>query len=73
MEQPFEQFEINLVGQMLTIKAFDEEYEVWEGTDLLCKIHPVPSDAFGTEWKSIDLVSEEWVKQIGELIEEHDL
>jgi hypothetical protein len=69
-----EEFEINLVGQILTVQALaDETYNIFEGQDLLCNIHPVESVDLGVEWRSNDLVEQEWVKQVGELIEEHNL
>ncbi|SOD11831.1 hypothetical protein [Pedobacter xixiisoli] len=67
-----EPFEINLVGQTLTIQPrLDGAYDVFEGSELLGAIHPVSSDG-QTNWTSEEL-DVDYAKQIGELIDEYKL
>jgi len=67
-----EPFEINLVGQVLTIQPrLDGNYDVFDGSKLLGAIHPISSDG-QTNWTSEEL-GNDYAKQIGELIDEYKL
>lgn len=68
-----EQFDINLIGETLTVyPQADESYQVFRGETLLATLIPnIDEDTGGTTWETYDLISSEYVQQIGELIDEH--
>ncbi len=67
-----EPFEINLVGQELTIKhRLDNAFDVFEGDKKLGTVQAVIVDS-ESKWTSKDL-NADFAKQIGELIDEHKL
>lgn len=71
MEQ--ESFSINLVGEILTvIPQEDETYLIMKDGRRLAVMEPEWIDNDLT-WVSADLISADYVRQIGELIEEHDM
>lgn len=71
MEQ--ESFTISLVGETLTvIPQEDETYIIIKDGRKLAVIEPEWIDNELT-WVSADLISADYVRQIGELIEEHDM
>jgi len=67
-----EPFEINLVGQVLTIQPrLDQTYDVFEGEQKLGEVHSISVNG-STRWTSKDL-NDDYASQIGELIDEHQL
>lgn len=67
-----ESFEINLVGQALTIQPrLDGTYDVFDGNEKLGAILPKDGDT-ETRWLSNEL-NADFAKQIGELIDEYKL
>lgn len=70
-----EQFEIILVGETLTIHPKeDETFHVFRGEALLAVIFPsIDKDTGAIVWETADLIDSDYVLQIGELIEKHDL
>jgi non-homologous end joining protein Ku len=67
-----EPFEINLVGQILTIQPrLDNAYDVFEGSEKLGVVLPVIINE-ETKWTSKEL-DDDYARQIGELIDEHKL
>ncbi len=67
-----EPFEVNLVGQTLTIQPrLDNAYDIFDGSEKLGIVHAVSSDG-QTTWTSEEL-GVDYAKQIGELIDEYKL
>lgn len=67
-----ESFEINLVGQVLTIQPrLDSAYDVFDGSEKLGSILSVSANG-QTDWTSEEL-NADFAKQIGELIDEYEL
>lgn len=67
-----EPFEINLVGQVLTIQPrLDNAYDVFEGGEKLGAVLPVIINN-ETKWTSKEL-NIDYAQQIGELIDEYKL
>lgn len=69
----YERFEINLAGDKLTISAQeDETYIIYRDDHRMGVISP---EWQGDElvWVSTDLISADYARQIGELIQEHDM
>jgi hypothetical protein len=67
-----EPFEINLVGQVLTIQPrLDGAYDVFEGSKLIGAVNPVSVNE-QTNWTSEEL-GNDYAKQVGELIDEYKL
>ena len=67
-----EPFEINLVGQILTIQPrLDETYDVFDGNEKLGEVHPIAVNG-SSRWTSKTL-NDDYATQIGELIDEHQL
>jgi len=66
-------FEINLVGETLTVHPqIDGTYDIFRGdTQLATLSHAHDEATGGIQWETSALISSEYVKQIGELIEEH--
>lgn len=67
-----EQFEVNLVGEILTVMLIAEgTYSVYRGNTFVAKLIAELGDV-GVIWNA-DGITPEYAKQIGELIEEHDM
>ncbi len=67
-----EPFEINLVGQTLSIQPrLNETYDVFDGNEKLGEVHCISVDG-GTRWTS-EVLNDDYAAQIGELIDEHQL
>ncbi|MDQ8004095.1 MAG: hypothetical protein REI64_04785 [Pedobacter sp.] len=67
-----EPFEINLVGQTLTIQPrLDGAYDIFEGSKLIGTVISVAVNE-QTNWTSEEL-GNDYAKQIGELIDEYKL
>lgn len=67
-----EPFEINLVGQTLNIQPrVDGAYDVFDGTEKLGVVSAINVNE-ETRWTSEELDAD-YAKQIGELIDEHQL
>lgn len=67
-----EQFEVNLAGETLTIIPVEEStYSVYRGNTFVAKIKAELGDS-GVIWNA-EGITPEYAKQIGELIEEHDM
>lgn len=68
-----ERFDINLVGDILTVAVQeDETYVIYQGDDQIGTLDPIWRDD-ELVWVSSDLISEDYARQIGELIQEHDM
>jgi hypothetical protein len=70
-----EPFEINLVGETLRVEPqADETLDIFRGetkwTTLIPETDPVTG---GTQWETPDLIASDYVKQMGELIEKHEM
>lgn len=70
-----ETFEINLVGEVLTVQPLDNDtFEIYRDEKLLATLTPTIDDhTGGTIWETADLIAPDYAKQIGELIEEHEM
>jgi|GEM_PF-2668035 len=67
-----EPFEINLVGQTLTIQPrLNETYDVFDGNEKLGEVHAISVNG-SKRWTSKEL-NDDYAAQIGELIDEHQL
>ena len=67
-----EQFELNLVGETLTIVTVAEGgYSVYRGNTFVANLTSDLADS-GVVWNA-EGISPDYAKQIGELIEEHDM
>ncbi|MNR45746.1 hypothetical protein D3C85_1646280 [compost metagenome] len=52
----------------------DGSFDIFRGESKLANLSPSIDDVTGgTQWETADLISSEYVKQIGELIEEHEM
>jgi len=68
-----EPFDINLDGKILTVTLNEDgSYQVHDSGVLLGTLMPELTD-LGVQWTTLDLIAPDYVKQIGELIEEHSL
>lgn len=68
-----EPFEINLDGKILTATLQEDgSYIIHESEKEIGTINPQPTD-LGIQWTSTGQLTPDYAKQIGELIEEHDL
>lgn len=68
-----EPFEINLAGNILhVIPQEDGSYLIKDAEVIIGTLIP-ENDDLGILWTTFDLIAPDYVKQIGELIEEHDL
>lgn len=70
-----ETFEINLAGEVLMIHAVnDDTFQVYRDGAFLATLNlNIDEDTGDTVWGSADLIAPDYVKQIGELIEEHEM
>lgn len=70
-----EPFEINLLGESLRIEPqADESFDIFRGETKLATLIPGTDPVTGgVQLETTDLISSEYVKQIGELIEEHEM
>lgn len=70
-----EPFEINLVGEILRVEPkADGSFDIFRGDSKLATLTPsIDDNTGGTVWETAELISSEYVKQIGELIEEHEM
>lgn len=67
-----EPFEVNLVGQVLTIQPrLDSCYDIFDGSEKLGTLCPIKVSE-KTQWTSKEL-DKDYAKQIGELIDEYKL
>lgn len=67
-----EQFEVNLVGEILTIMLVAEgTYSVYRGNTFVADLTAKFGES-GVTWYA-EGITPEYAKQIGELIEEHDM
>lgn len=68
-----EPFEINLDGKILNVTLNeDSTYLINESGKKIGTLVPEVND-LGVQWTTKDPLAPDYVKQIGELIEEHDL
>ncbi|MBB2148789.1 basic helix-loop-helix domain-containing protein [Pedobacter gandavensis] len=68
-----EPFEINLDGKLLNvILNEDGSYLIHDSNAKLGTLIPEVND-LGVQWTTLDQLTPDYVRQIGELIEEHDL
>lgn len=70
-----ELFEINLDGQILTVmRNSDGSFTILSAEGKIADIFPeINVDQGLTDWYSYDLIPRHLVKQIGDLIEAHDM
>lgn len=69
-----EPFEINLLGERLMVHPQpDGSFQVFRGETKLATLIPNENSYMDNGWTSLDLISSEYVQQIGELIEEHEM
>lgn len=67
-------FDINLAGDLLTVVPnTDDSYTILKGDDRVAVIYSIESADEGPKWKSDDQVDEMFVRQVGELIIEHNM
>ena len=68
-----EPYEINLVGEILTVQPEEDgTYLILRKSNQIARLYPdVTVD--GVQWETGDLLDPDYVKQIGELIEEHEM
>jgi hypothetical protein len=66
-------FEIELAGDLLTVLPQDGDvFKIYNNETYIGTIQSGLNN-MGVEWKVIDLITDEYAKQIGELIEEHEM
>ena len=70
-----ETFEINITGDVLTVHPLEDgTFDVYQDGMLLGNLSPsIDEETGGVNWESADLIAPDYVKQIGELIEEHEM
>ncbi|WP_448104712.1 hypothetical protein [Pedobacter panaciterrae] len=69
-----EPFEINLVGEVLTvIPQPDGSFTIFNGDDLLGTIAPNYDESDALRWPTVDLMGVDYAQQVGELIDEHEM
>jgi len=69
-----DEFEIELAGDLLTIKAqSDGSFDVFLGINSLGNIRAITKDDMTNEWLSSDLIGYDYAQQIGELITEKEM
>jgi len=69
-----EPFEINLVGDVLTVMPQpDGSFTIFNGDDLLGTIAPALQESDALRWRTLDLMAVDYAQQVGELIEEHQM
>lgn len=67
-------FEINLVGEVLTVMPNPNgSFNIIKGDSLLGAITPNMNEDAIVKWTSSDFIAEDYAQQIGELIEEHEM
>lgn len=67
-------FEINLVGEVLTVMPNPNgTFTIANTRGLLGVIMPNISIDTSIKWTTADLIDEDYAQQIGELIEEHEM
>lgn len=67
-----EPFAINLAGQILNIQPrLDGAYDIFEGNEIVGVVKPTQANE-DTRWTSEEL-NVDYARQIGELIDEHQL
>ncbi|SMC53130.1 hypothetical protein SAMN04488101_101131 [Pedobacter nyackensis] len=68
-------FEINLVGETLWVMPqADGTFQIFRGENKIATLTPSIDEATGSIiWETAELISLEYVRQIGELIEEHEM
>lgn len=68
-----EPFEINLDGKILTVQLKDDgSYLIHDSKEKIGTLIPEVNE-LGVQWTTPDALKADYVWQIGELIEEHDL
>lgn len=68
-----EPFNITVGGEILTIHPLnDETFQVYQGNTFVAELTPHVDENAGTVWTSADLISKEYLVQIGEAIELHE-
>ena len=66
-------YDINLAGEALTIHPQEDgTYLVIKGYERVMHLYPDVTN-MGVTWHTADLIPMEYMKQVGELIEEHEL
>lgn len=69
-----EPFEINLVGEVLTVMPQpDGSFTIFNGDALLGTIAPNYDESDALRWRTLDLMAVDYAQQVGELIDEHEM